>query len=675
MNKVYNIKEYIASFQLQILLELVESISKLENLNDKTPSQIQCIEKKLTFIKHKCPILPTTTIIRSNINNNNTTNNNNNNNNNGGGNNVEQQQQQQHHSKGFKQVIIHKENEDHDLITDFDDYNKKHSLLSLTEEGQESALALAYFLTRCKSSSSSLQYCEQILPLLIGIVNHLPHCKWNQKTKITGEYFSYHLISLLRDISYSHVEYSQQITNSLINICLNECYLIMKSYESKFIFDSDNTARVLYGVFKGLSEGLPSQMSNEQYKIKMIKEMINCIEKICKIENSEYISLSVKTLREFIEESNEKSEHLIEYITKCISNILIYDFNKRGILNTSSAVFAISNNIYLNPDDSIKNNRRVTLLGNIATEIDHNPITDSILPVLSGQLTKKRSMGKLDNLSLRALSHLIDLGGEIQIMKESNEKKKDMLKHIAVLLPAVATLIKSINNNNNNNNNNNINNLNLNNNNNLNNNLNLFRMMWFYIIIFKFNNPNEFNDETFESCQIIGMNGPILLNSNIHTFMEINKEIEVILDSKNILQEEKTYFTQQLESYINHGKDILVNPSILRQLTIEEVIFLISMYNLELFRALNTTLQSLLRRIFEQWLLIYIKSQPQQSQLQSQLQYQQSQYQQSRDEMNHILAQETIYLFKMCIHRLDIVRQMAHQFIIMIIKSFPSMYW
>ena len=163
-SKVYNIKEYIPSFQLQILLDLVDSIAKLENLSDKTQSQVACIEKKLNFIKHKCPILPINSIGSSST------------------------QHVDTKKKGFKEITDrhHQGNHDEedDLITDFDEYNRTHNLLLLSEEGQESAIALGYFLTLTKAKSN--QTTEQILPLLIGLVNNLPHCKWYPRAKITG---------------------------------------------------------------------------------------------------------------------------------------------------------------------------------------------------------------------------------------------------------------------------------------------------------------------------------------------------------------------------------------------------------------------------------------------------------------------------------------------------------
>ncbi|KAG2388084.1 hypothetical protein C9374_000934 [Naegleria lovaniensis] len=895
-SKPYSIREYIPSFQLQILLELVDSISKLENLSDKTQSQRNCVEKKLNFIKHKCPILPTTSVIRGNQSSSGKTK---------GFTEIHDHQgtsgntTNSHHHEGVNghstsNNIRHRASVDEsDLFTDFDEYNKTHNLLLLSEEGQESAIALAYFLTQTKAKSN---HTDQILPLLVGLVNHLPHCKWHPRAKITGEFFSYHLVSLLREISNvtEQEAHLQTICKALIDTCLGECYMIMKSYESKFIFDSENTARVLYGVFKALSEGLPKGISKEQLKSiadiiqyffnitsskqatelkqlkafksrllksmivlvlkiliqttyvgefdeefyskliqiafrnlsldsfkriiettstldesspsaldtnysinafgnsadlavqcsimcpkfrkdvlkvliecldfakrenvhpsqpmssitsssshtvnkfeeKMCKDIVLSIERLCKEESDNFIVVSVKALREFIsEDSTEKSEHLVEELTLSLCRILNDDFKKRGIATCSSAIYAISNIIYMNPNDYRKNNRRVTILGTIAQQIDNNAVTDLILPVLTSQLTKKKNMGKLDNVALRPLSNcihlgnghyfseivelifgiyqnpfhssetvlgglLIDsiyimnkmlknhnhlrlsllvrliklinrLGGEIQIMKESNEKKKDMLKHIAVLMPAVATLTKSCKFD--------IVNHKISDDENVGNFQTLFRIMWFYLIIFKFTNPNEHNDETYEACQTIGMNGPILLNGNVHSFMEINKEIEVIIDSKNMSQEEKSYLTTQLESCVNIGKDIAVTPSSLRQLSIEEVLFLISTYNLELFRARSGStlkhslyylehyqifnnpvvilcLQALLKRVFDQWLCSFIKSQ-------------------SRDDMNSIIEEQCILLFKMCIHRLEIVRQTSHQFIVMIIKLFPAMYW
>lgn len=241
--KSYSIREYIPSFQLQILLELVDSISKLENLTDKTQSQRNCVEKKLNFIKHKCPILPTTSVIRGNqpssassvktkgfieihdhqvstgsINGSNS----------------------HHHNDSMNGSHHHTTNNNHhrpsvdesDLFTDFDEYNKTHNLLLLSEEGQESAIALAYFLTQTKAKSD---HTDHILPLLVGLVNHLPHCKWHPRAKITGEFFSYHLVSLLREISNvtDQEAHLQTICKALIDTCLGECYMIMKSYESK----------------------------------------------------------------------------------------------------------------------------------------------------------------------------------------------------------------------------------------------------------------------------------------------------------------------------------------------------------------------------------------------------------------------------------------------------------
>ncbi|KAL9650562.1 hypothetical protein ABK040_004779 [Willaertia magna] len=996
----YNIKERIPTFQLQVLLDLVESISKLtinahnnnsgkqnnkpfqfltHHSKQQKTNNLSLVEKRLQSMKSKCPIVsntsnklsstastPSFTTAATIPNNSNPS--------------LQQQPIENHqmllnnhhqHLNGNGKLIENTNNnmnvdvggfDADDLITDFADYNKNHNILLLSEEGQENILAIGYFLILVKGN---INYLDKYLYLLNDLMSRLTYCKWKPKAKISADYFSYHLTSLLREISYLNNNVVSIITKSIMS-CLSECFTIMKEYESKFIYESENTTRVLYGIFKALSEGLPkldkSQLKNlieiinyflnvtrkegneklkniKLFKTKILTQMrilvlkifiriasatpqqqtsaiqngtsgsssnntvannslsssllleeeiyeaflqmairnldkrlfminsesqlslalsesnlsslvanettngnatseanlpitppssngiismfghitkenienrmsilsnsielaVICAERvpkykketfhlfselltICKDEklchsliqgivnltknDNDLIGIGIKTLREFIEESSitKNNEQFLQEVIPLLCKLLKTNYDQYGLNLISSVIFTISNHIYMNVNDLHQNNIRLTLLSSIAKYFDKNEITNLILPVLTGQLTRKKSLlGKLDqslgfllrciancshlgngiffneicdlifgiysnpfhssetflgnllveaieimnkNLTnLATISNDVDktkgnelklillmklmklvnrLGGEIQIMMTDdisvNEKeRKDMLKHVAVLLPSVANIISTtkFDKSNTKISNEHIGNFQT-----------LFRTMWFYIIIFGFHNPDDFSIEIVNSCHTIAKCAPVLLNDEILTFMEIKKEMEIIIDTKHILQNDKVNLINQLDNILNYNifekrKEYLVSN--LKYLSIEEVLFLVAVYYLELFKSQNLNqplnhllvyleylqifnnnpniaiivncLNIILKKIFMQWLHISIPNNL------------------NREQSTLLIEEQCILFFKLAIHRLEIVRATSLQFIILIMKEFPSLYW
>lgn len=84
--------------------------------------------------------------------------------------------------------------------------------------------------------------------------------KLNQR----GEY-KYHKIILYI--------YRKQINEAMFNSTLLDCQNIIKTQEDKFLNKSKSAMRILYGLFKAFSEGLPLEY-NPQILVELVQDFI-----------------------------------------------------------------------------------------------------------------------------------------------------------------------------------------------------------------------------------------------------------------------------------------------------------------------------------------------------------------------------------------------------------------
>lgn len=124
-----------------------------------------------------------------------------------------------------------------DDVTDYADSASKfyflvQNILSIyffqSEESQEVSLALGHFVVISKGA-----FIEKLLPMLTSLLTILPRCKWSNSARVTPDFFSYNLVSLLRQISQTSPSVKDEIAKSLTESCLAPFEQIMKLHEEK----------------------------------------------------------------------------------------------------------------------------------------------------------------------------------------------------------------------------------------------------------------------------------------------------------------------------------------------------------------------------------------------------------------------------------------------------------
>eukprot|EP01080_Neovahlkampfia_damariscottae_P007605 gene7605-11928_t len=171
----------------------------------------------------------------------------------------------------------------------------------LADEAQDACLATAKYLI-----FSGGKYSEQLLPTLLEILKKLPHFIWQESSTMSPENFSYNFLSSMRQISeldipvehrstaksltktltknmslrklgaetkLSHSKRNELIAEGLV-LCLQECSMILTKFADDLKFFNEGNKRfprILFGLFKALSEGLPNlEMKQVEILVQLI---------------------------------------------------------------------------------------------------------------------------------------------------------------------------------------------------------------------------------------------------------------------------------------------------------------------------------------------------------------------------------------------------------------------
>lgn len=100
---------------------------------------------------------------------------------------------------------------------------------SKSETRQIAALALGYYLVISKGQKN----IDRVLPILLSLLKYLPFCKWHNRSKLVPDFFSRHLVNLLREISILVPSTSENICDVFINDYMKGCQNIMKRHADK----------------------------------------------------------------------------------------------------------------------------------------------------------------------------------------------------------------------------------------------------------------------------------------------------------------------------------------------------------------------------------------------------------------------------------------------------------
>jgi hypothetical protein len=84
-------------------------------------------------------------------------------------------------------------------------------VVKLTEENQSATLSLCHFLVTSHGVA-----LDRVLPNLLNLLRALPRCKWNDKGKLTPDFFTYHFVSMMREIG-TNIESARYVTIDVSN--------------------------------------------------------------------------------------------------------------------------------------------------------------------------------------------------------------------------------------------------------------------------------------------------------------------------------------------------------------------------------------------------------------------------------------------------------------------------
>jgi hypothetical protein len=192
---------------------------------------------------------------------------------------------------------------------------------TLTDEHQEATIALCKFLVHSEG-----KYLDKCLPTILKIAKNLAHCKWSKKCKLSPDFFCYHLVFTLRQLSETlrkkkddkSVETVKAISVALIDGLLVSMQKIIEK-DLKYLAESKRFLKVLLGVFSALGQGLPD-CSPEQvsflfsFSSSFLDTMENQLKQ--KILKTKVKSIMILTLNILIQMTYLKGVDLSDYMPK-----------------------------------------------------------------------------------------------------------------------------------------------------------------------------------------------------------------------------------------------------------------------------------------------------------------------------------------------------------------------